>query len=994
MTEEKRIELCLLGEMRVHGTENGAERKLAGQTKRLALLAYLALEPGFHRRESVMDLFWPESDPDAARRALRQSLYALGKTLGRKGVFEKRGDEIRVDSSHLWCDAPALERACDEGDEETVVQLFRGELLPGFHIDDASPDLQRAFDDARTRIHRKGLRKLRDLAERASREGRHDAAIRYARQALTAAPHDEPSLRILVSALAAAGDRVEAVRVGATFVERLESEMGLEPDPETLAAIHAAEERPGRAVCDPESRPLPSTLPHPLTSLVGRADEIELAVKRLGRADVRMLTLTGPGGVGKSRLAIEIAERVASRYADGVAWVNLDVYSDPEAALLAIARVVDAEVGEEACARAALRERLAGLDALLVLDGLDRVPDSGAAIAEILGTAPDVDALLTSRTPVGLSAEHRLPVSPLSLPERGRHVGVDLPLDSEAVALFVDRSRAADPEFALSTSNVGAVIEICLRLDGLPLAIELAAGRTCHLPVEEIARRLEGDLGLLKGDARDRPERHETLDAAIRWTSEQLSDEERALLLGLGAFVGDFDLSMLEATWEDLGPPDHPALDLLSVLIDRGLVHSVRDSEGRPRYRLLRTIRDHAAAALEESGRRAAWLRRLAEQYAGWVQRGFKNYCGPGEAEWLVALDREAPNLEAIVDWAIEAEPRLAAGIVSPIVHWWTSRGMIAHARRRVERVLEAGGPGIETGIRGRLLVSLGMLSQMHGDHDEAVERSRQALEVYREAGDTSGHGYALQSYSRVLMNLGQFDEALAAAEEGLAIGERTGNAHRVDQCGNVIARIAHHRGDLERAEPLYARALSRARAVGSLAGETLPLINLAQIEIHRGRPELAERYAREALRIAESLGNANHVAYASAVLADARRALGRPDEVHALYASALDLYRRMGEEEGMATVLTALAEVILEAGENDQALRLVASLTNRIEEQGVRYPPLLERLEGVAQRIRDRLGVDVWEREIASTRGVTLERLLQWAEEGIPTVEIRFAAR
>ncbi|MDX1660879.1 MAG: tetratricopeptide repeat protein, partial [Gemmatimonadota bacterium] len=928
MTDSKPIELRLLGELEIRSPSSDAGPALAGQSKRLALLAHLALSPGLHRRESLLALLWPESDPTVGRRALRQALHYLRKTLGRN-VFRARGsDEIGIDPGALWCDAAALEAAHAEGDHETVAELFRGELLPGFHLDDATPELERALDDARSRIRRLGLDSLAKLAERAGEEGDLEATERIARRALDVDPCDEGALRTLIDALDRRGERALAVRAYERFAERLDDELGLEPSPECRAAIRAVRENgdaPPPPRPEPRRDPLPETLPRPLTSFVGRGAAIELALELLEGPGVRILTLIGPGGMGKTRAAIEIARGARERYEDGVVYASLDAFEDAEAALAALARAAAADVREEREAKAALRERLRGRRALLVLDGLDRVPELGARVADILSALPGIDLLITSRTPIRHSAEHRLPLGPLTLPEPGRHMGIDLPLDSEAVALFVDRARAVNPRFELSASNVAAVIELCRRLDGLPLAIELAASRLGHLSVDEIVRRIEADAAFLQSDDRDRPDRHETLEATIRWTSDRLSDDERALFHGLGAFAGDFDLAVLEEVWPGLSISDRPVVELLSTLIDGGLVHPVGDDGAR--YRMLRTIRDHAARTLETDDRRSAWERGLARWYAEWTRAGYAHWCTPGEEEWLAALDRERINLEAVLDRATVNDPKRAAEIAASIFHWWQVRGLRSEGRRRLGSILSANG-AIDASTRARLLVCLGQLDAGQTEKDLAIERMREAEAICRETGDEERLGWTLQSLGNVLLGQCEFDEALRCLEEALAIGEATGNAFRVAACRNEIAVIALVTGDLDRAESLHDEGLARARERDLRGDEIRTLLGLAQIALARGEVELAERRAREAHRLAEDIGHATSTAYANWVLADALRAGGRSGPaIHRLYARAIDVYGSAGLEDGVCIVLAALVETALDEGADDLALRLAAGV-------------------------------------------------------------------
>lgn len=1004
MTESKPIELRLLGELEIRSPSSEAGPRLAGQSKRLALLTHLALSPEFHRRESLLALMWPESDPSSGRAALRQSLYHLRKTLGRDVFRARGGDEIGIDQDALWCDATALETAHRAGDHETVAELFRGDLLPGFHVDDATPELERTLDDARNRIRRHGLDSLIRLAERAREAGDLETTERIARRALERDPCDETALLTLVDALDRRGGRAVAVRTFERFAERLNRELGLEPSPECQAAIRAVRDNGDapRAVRDngdasreprPEARPdaLPATLPRPLTSFVGRAGTIELALDLLEKPGVRILTLIGPGGMGKTRAAIEIARSARERYEDGIVYASLDAYEDGEAACAELARTAGADLREEREAAAVLRGRLHGRRALLVLDGLDRIPDLAIRVAEILPDLDGIDVLATSRTPIHHSAEHRLPLGPLTLPEPGRHMGVDLPLDSEAVALFVDRARAADPRFSLSTSNVSAVVELCRYLDGLPLAIELAASRVGHLSVVEIVRRIEDDTAFLHSDARDRPDRHETLAATIRWTSDRLSDDERALFHGLGAFAGDFDLAVLEDLWPDLAISDRPVVQLLSALIDGGLVHPVA-SDGS-RYRMVRTIRDHAARALEADDRRTVWERGLAGWYAEWAKAGYAHWCTPREQEWLAALDRERVNLEAVLDRAITDDPGRAAEIAGSIFYWWEVRGLREEGRRRLTAVLESDG-AIDARMRARLLVCLGQIESGQSERVLATERMRAAESICRETGDDARLGWTLQSLGNVLLGRSEFDEALKCLEEALAIGEATGNDHRVGACRHQIAVIALVSGDLDRAEILYDDALARARESDMRSDETRSLLGLAQIALERGDVELAERRAREAHRLAEQVGHATSTAYANWVLADTLRAGGRSGPaVHRLYARALDVYRAAGLPDGVCIVLATLAEVALQQGSEDLAPRLAAGVAGHVERHDLRDPLLLPRLERAIEAVSRRLGPDAFERERDTLRGVPLERLLEWAGELVPAVEIRQAA-
>ncbi|HUG37262.1 MAG TPA: tetratricopeptide repeat protein, partial [Candidatus Limnocylindrales bacterium] len=572
-------------------------------------------------------------------------------------------------------------------------------------------------------------------------------------------------------------------------------------------------------------------------------------------------------------------------------------------------------------------------------------------------------------------------------------IGRDLPLDSEAVALFVERARSVDPSFRLDEENVDSVSEICRRLDGLPLAIELAAARIRSLPVQEVARRLTGGTEVLGGGARDLPDRQRTLDSTIRWASDLLDEEERALFHGLSVFAGEFGLSTVEAVWPDLSSGRLDALDGLAALVDRALLQRPAWIDGEPRYAMLRTVRDHAARELERSGRGDEWRRRLTLHYSRWASDGARTHlCELTEAEWLERVEREHDNLRAILDWATDALPAAAAAIAAAVYYYWYTRGMTSEGRERIERILAADGRVGEE-LRARLVVAAGAFAGAQGDLAESLEWRRRGLEIYRDLGDPRRIGWALQSLGVGLRESGSLPEAAAALEEALALGRETGDQGRIMFALSALGEIALFEGGPERAEGMLRESLVLAGRLREPGTEARCLAYLGETARRIGQTDLAVERSEESLRIFESRGPESGVALASLVLADAVRPRdpGRADD---LYARALGGYRSVGDRIGVYKVLLALAESAGERGDPERAARMLGGVTAWGEADGSgRNPELSVRLGSATEAVRELLGEEEFALHFEEGRTYSYERLIALADSLVRTVELKTAA-
>ena len=395
-------------------------------------------------------------------------------------------------------------------------------------------------------------------------------------------------------------------------------------------------------------------LPAQPTRLLGREREIELIRRLLGDEGVRLLTLTGPGGVGKTRLAVAAAEALLAAFPDGAWFVDLASLADPAAIMPAVAAALGVRDGSGRPVAERVRRQLRGRRLLVVLDNCEQLlPAAGLAVANLLAACPGLTVLATSREPLHLRWEHRLPVLPLGLPDPSPGAAPAALLAAPAVALFVERAQGVWPDFALTAANAPAVAELCRRLDGLPLAIELAAARCNVLPPTALLARLERRLPLPGPGAEDAPERHRTLPAAIGWSYEPLSPEEQALFRRLGVFAGGWTLAAAEAVCAGEERGLDP-LDGLLALLDRSLIHGSGDDDREPRFEMLKILREYALEQLDAAGELEETRRRHAMYYAELAERAAPELFGPRRAAWLDRLDREDDNLRAALGWATE----------------------------------------------------------------------------------------------------------------------------------------------------------------------------------------------------------------------------------------------------------------------------------------------------------------------------------------------------
>ena len=700
----------------------------------------------------------------------------------------------------------------------------------------------------------------------------------------------------------------------------------------------------------------PTGLPGQLTELIGRERETALALQLLGRPGVRLLTLSGPGGVGKTRLALAVAERAAADFPDGLAFVPLAPLRDPGEVPGAITAALGARAAAGASPLRHLTAALRDKRLLLVLDNCEHVVDAAPAVTELLVSCPYLKVLATSRVPLRVRGEQGYQVPPLWLPHR-RDIG-DIPalLRSPAVQLFVARAQAALPEFEVTLSNNGAVAAICARLEGLPLALELAAARVALLPPPVLLARLERGLGVLTGGARDLPDRQRTMRDAIAWSHDLLDPAERALFRCLAVFVGSATLDAVEAVCGGEDDAADDVLGRLAVLLDNNLLaREVRDGEddaGEPRVRMLEPIRGFALEQLAASGELAALQRRHAVYYHALAVAAGPHLTRPEQVGWLGRLEREQYNLRAAVRALLGMdEAEAAAGLVWALWRYWRLSGQQREARRWAEEALTGGTPSGSGALspqrRAQALVFVGMAAQYEGDNlaaraaleeglrlcrmtgeggdlalallflghlalserdtPRAQARLEESLRLFHTLGEEWGASFALTHLGILPLLRGDYEGAARWLEEGLATAREAGDRVATHQALYYLGLLARARGDEGRAAEHFAAGLALAEELRDRLNAGYFVKGLAEVAAGRGRATEAVRLLGAAEAVLQATGSAPY-RYVSDWLGHERAMAARASLGDAAFDAAWAAGRALPLEEAIAEAMAVAA--------------------------------------------------------------------------------------
>ncbi|GAA0969857.1 BTAD domain-containing putative transcriptional regulator [Actinocorallia libanotica] len=957
----------VLGPLEVR-TADGAPVVIRRPTVRALLARLLAQEGRPLSADRLIDDLWGAGPPRDPAGALQVKVSQLRRALedaepgGRELlVLQPSGYALRVEPGALDAGrfASLLRRAGSTDDLRAKAELLTDALAlwrgPAY-ADFADAEFTRAVI---ARLEEQRLTATEDLAETRLALGEHGPLADELGGLLVRHPLRERLRAAHMRALYRSGRQSEALESFARLRDRLREEMGLDPGPE-LAALHEAVLRQDPAL-GPEPARCRTNLPAPATELIGRAEAIAEVCALLSSS--RLVTLTGPGGVGKTRLALEAASRLLGTVPDGVWLVELAGLDRPEAVVDEVAAVLGVrddpgpfpawEAGRPADR---ITRALRGRRLLLVLDNCEHVIAPAAELVHrLLAAAPEARILATSRETLGVGGEAVWAVPPLELPYAATETGPATLQKFSAVRLFAARAAAAAPGFSLTADNARAVASICRRLDGIPLALELAANRVRALGDRELAARLDDRFRLLSAGRRDVPQRQRTLRAVIDWSWELLTAAERTVLRRLAVHADGCSLEAAEAVCAGDGVSVEDVADLLARLVDRSMVVVAGDARGT-RYRLLESVAAYCGERLREADESARVLARHDRYYVEFAERAGQRLRGPEQRRWLERLDQEHANLRAALEGAVRrGRPDLALRLADAMAWYWFLRGRLGEGRRLLGAALDLDGPADpalraavgawRTGMellgrhgadradqavaalspyedlddpygRARAAWFLGEILLGGGASTTGAELAAQALEAFRRLEDDWGTAAALTTTAHYALLRGDLSSCARHAEQGAelfdALGDRWGRLRATD----LLARMAEIRGDDREASDLLQRGLHMAEELGSRMQASYMLSGLGRLALLNGDHAEARRLHERALRRAAEQGYRPGEVYAEIGLALVARREGRLDDAERLSRDALDWQRRVGFEPGVALSLSELGFVAEQRGD------------------------------------------------------------------------------
>ena len=932
-----------------------------------ALLAYLAIESDRpHRRERLAGLLWPDFSERSARTNLRRALSNLRQVIGDRQadppflIITRQSIQFNQESDHAL-DVTSFSsllagidgRAPDTSHLEEAVALYQGDFLEGFSIPDSSSFEEWALV-TRESLRGQVIRALFHLAADHEELGTYEQALQHTRRLLTLDPYQETAHQQLMRLLALCGQRNEALAHYEQMAHMLDGELGVAPSAQTqevqqwllaedsplqVAAMRSEAPESAAGQRQPSELVPRHNLPAQMTKFVGRRREIAKIEQLLETA--RLLTLIGPPGTGKSRLALETAARIINRFANGLFFVDLAPINDPDLIISTIAQTLGILEIAGRDTEETLKSYLQQKRLLLLLDNFEHIIDAAPLVNELLMAAPGLKILITSRQPLQIYGEQEYAVPPLIVPDLDHPEPLQTLSQFEAVELFIQHAQAVSPGFALDDVNATAVAEICVHLDGLPLAIELAAARVKLFSPELIRTRLKDRFTTLTGGSRYLPDRLQTLRAAIDWSYELLDEDEKRLFARLAVFQGGRTVEAVDTICgQDLIPD---TFTLLESLLNKSLLQQYTGPDGEPRFTMLETIHEYARERLQENGETECIHKQHADYFVALAELAETELSGPKAKQWCTRLQIEMGNLRTALTWALANDEALVAlRLASALRDYWYDAGNSIEGLKWTGRALERAADA-PPAMRAKALNAAGMLAAAKGEYVPAEQMHREALGLSRQAGDKINQAWALVFLGEDKMDSpGEYEGGITYCQESLALFREMDHKPGVIYALTMIGELSRLSGDYEQAGQAYEECLVECRRSGHKVRELVTIGNLAYVIYHQGDYERAK----------------------------------------ALEVSIQPQFRDLGLGYHVAAGFPTLVGTVAAQGELEQAARLLGAADALFESTGVSLKRSDQfELDRHADTLHQQLDQETFEKAYAEGRAMSLEEALACAQ-------------
>jgi predicted ATPase/DNA-binding SARP family transcriptional activator len=920
-----------------------------------ALLTYLVVESHqAHRRETLVDMFWPDLPEAAARNNLRQALAALKEALGDRHTdppflladrasiqFNPQSDycldlddflRLLHDTNHHLHRRLESCRACIQKMQQAA-DLYRGHFLNDFYLGDST-----AFEEwaalKREWLHQQALSLLGNLAALHERKSKFSHALQYVQRQLTLDPWREEAYRQAMRLHMLSGDREAALAAFEKCRRVLDEEMGVEPEPETTALyeqIRARETNNGTALNAQTSKTsvqhltLPAERPHNLppmaTPFIGRETELEEIGSLIDGTAYRLVTLLGPGGSGKTRLAVQVGTEQIDSYTHGVFFISLAPLQSPELIPAAVLSGLGIGPDPKIAPLEKLLKHLRDKEMLLILDSFEHLIQGAQTIAAILRQAPEVTILVSSQARLNLHNEYVYRVEGFSPPAES--ASYQELLQNPAVQLFVQNAKRTQNSFKLTSHNYAHVAHICQLTAGLPLAIELASAWVHALSCKDIAAEISTSIGFLKTSLLDVPERHRSLTAVFDHSWQRLTPAEQDSLLGLSIFQGGFSRQAGEAA-AGAGPA------LLAALVDKSLLR--RNHSGR--YEIHEMVRRYCLEKMESRGDLKKIHRLHAAFYLALTEEAEPNLIGPEQAAALDRLRGENDNIRYALASSLEDDDvETAARIASAIWRFWQTDGQISEARSWLDRILEKleqhsarSQDQAGTSIMAPVYKAAGVMAWLQGDYSKSKQYFESGLKIYQQLGDHVGIATLYGNLGALSIHRADYQEAQALLEKALHLRRELDDKWSIASCLNNLGALAGRQGDLERAQTCYQECLHIFQELGYQSGIAISYSNLGACAVDLGDNEKAYSLHKESLTIRRKLGDKSGIAISLSDLGSIAYQQGDLNQASAHYAESLDLLREVGDKEHILDCLDGIARLASAREQYETAAKLWGS--------------------------------------------------------------------